>query len=1183
MKMKTLLSLILLLFTVTATSLNAQNKNSIQGDYEALMALYNSTQGYGIETLSSKSNLPSPSNASYPYMYIINNEIWALSKERRRGIGEWVNHGAIWKDKTGWTDMTPSTMGNAVGVEVDSNGRVITLDMQKVTTTPRGSGTITAGNGLIGVLPPEIGNLKKMQWINLKQNFFHGSIPDVFTGWNDLERWSIGGQTWELNLDRRIEWHESSHVRVSTDDNPFTHFTVAKEILSTNNFTGPLPMSLDGLSSLELIEAAHQYLEGPLPSWSDMPSIRGIYMPNIRGPENKTLGSVPDSWGNFITMQLFSLNNYNTYSRFSGQLPEEMKDWENLANFTVSSNDFSGEFPQFTGFTDLVYLTIGGNNFDGEFPWTSIFNGNNSRLSKFGLARNNFSGELPQTIPDATYPVGPDSPNYRPRYNLSAFGIQNNNFSGDLPEWVANFHGLQIINISVNDFTGPFPESLLAQSNLKTVYLQNNNLSGPLPDAEWPTNRIRWFQINNNNFEGEIPDSWQTLFQNADGSWNDGTFQRYLFHNNNFSGQIPDWGKHVNWGNFQMYTFDGNRYTFKDVGDVYDDLKKVFGSNFDISNQKSFGRPQSRTMPAGEEVIFDLSAFHYDGNKYRWLKNGDPISGATSPVLELSSLSSADEGEYRLEVTNSRMPELGTHISRPITFQLGDNDGKNEGDKDGGESEPEAPGTPELKTPENNAAGLPLHESLQWSSNGADYYRLQVRNGNDSVTIIDEEIESNPYRLDGWAEEGETYRWRVQAVKDDMVSEWSPEWSFTTALAQNEERSFPDAPELNGPEDRGEQVSLTPEFSWSDIRADYYILHVSRTSPGGMVVDVTVTDTAYTPSDILGQNSTHHWRVRGVKEGELGEWSKVQSFTTQDGKLPEMADLVYPDNRAQNMELNFTYEWDPTDADLYHFRLRERDSQKWAIEKSTEKNYYTPNGLLTEETAYIWQVKTIKDGVEGAWGPMWEFTTGEYEVIVEIPGLIAPGNQKEYDNLRPEFEWEDVGADKYVIAIYRAEQVSSKNRPGEMGEDAESVAEIDGTHYTPDEPLEAKTVYKWRVRAVKDGAEGEWSELWEFKTTTGKTVASEPREKPISTELHQNYPNPFNPTTQIEFTLANVEKVSLRVYDLAGREVARLADEVRQVGRHVVTFNAENLASGVYFYRFITETQQFTKKMTLVK
>ena len=85
------------------------------------------------------------------------------------------------------------------------------------------------------------------------------------------------------------------------------------------------------------------------------------------------------------------------------------------------------------------------------------------------------------------------------------------------------------------------------------------------------------------------------------------------------------------------------------------------------------------------------------------------------------------------------------------------------------------------------------------------------------------------------------------------------------------------------------------------------------------------------------------------------------------------------------------------------------------------------------------------------------------------------------------------------------------------------------------------------------------------------------------TKLHQNYPNPFNPSTQIEFTLSEAQNVSLRVYDMAGREVAKLAEGMRQVGRHSVFFNAGNLASGIYFYRIATGSKVYTKKMTLIK
>ncbi|HAX48849.1 MAG TPA: peptidase S8, partial [Bacteroidetes bacterium] len=83
--------------------------------------------------------------------------------------------------------------------------------------------------------------------------------------------------------------------------------------------------------------------------------------------------------------------------------------------------------------------------------------------------------------------------------------------------------------------------------------------------------------------------------------------------------------------------------------------------------------------------------------------------------------------------------------------------------------------------------------------------------------------------------------------------------------------------------------------------------------------------------------------------------------------------------------------------------------------------------------------------------------------------------------------------------------------------------------------------------------------------------------------LHQNYPNPFNPVTNIKFSIPKSGNVSLKVYDILGREVAELVDEFKPQGNYLVDFNASFLSSGVYFYRL--ETSEFTevKKMVLVK
>jgi len=83
--------------------------------------------------------------------------------------------------------------------------------------------------------------------------------------------------------------------------------------------------------------------------------------------------------------------------------------------------------------------------------------------------------------------------------------------------------------------------------------------------------------------------------------------------------------------------------------------------------------------------------------------------------------------------------------------------------------------------------------------------------------------------------------------------------------------------------------------------------------------------------------------------------------------------------------------------------------------------------------------------------------------------------------------------------------------------------------------------------------------------------------------LFQNYPNPFNPSTVITYELPVVSNVSLRVFDILGNEVAVLVNEEQQASNHLVTFNAGNLSTGVYFYRLQAGEFVSTKKLVLMK
>ncbi|MAT56733.1 MAG: hypothetical protein CMF23_02020 [Ignavibacteriae bacterium] len=88
---------------------------------------------------------------------------------------------------------------------------------------------------------------------------------------------------------------------------------------------------------------------------------------------------------------------------------------------------------------------------------------------------------------------------------------------------------------------------------------------------------------------------------------------------------------------------------------------------------------------------------------------------------------------------------------------------------------------------------------------------------------------------------------------------------------------------------------------------------------------------------------------------------------------------------------------------------------------------------------------------------------------------------------------------------------------------------------------------------------------------------------PIVFNLDQNYPNPFNPTTSIKYSVPSSEHVSLKVFDILGREIAVLVNEQKSAGIYTINFDASDLSSGVYFYRLNSGNNIQIKKMLLVK
>jgi len=110
------------------------------------------------------------------------------------------------------------------------------------------------------------------------------------------------------------------------------------------------------------------------------------------------------------------------------------------------------------------------------------------------------------------------------------------------------------------------------------------------------------------------------------------------------------------------------------------------------------------------------------------------------------------------------------------------------------------------------------------------------------------------------------------------------------------------------------------------------------------------------------------------------------------------------------------------------------------------------------------------------------------------------------------------------------------------------------------------------------------SELWYLSGVTFPvTSVKDNIANPVKFDLEQNYPNPFNPTTTIRFTIPEKSLVTLKVFDMLGREVSTLVNEVKDAGTHTVKFAGKDLPSGMYLYTITAGNYTATKKMMLVK
>jgi len=153
------------------------------------------------------------------------------------------------------------------------------------------------------------------------------------------------------------------------------------------------------------------------------------------------------------------------------------------------------------------------------------------------------------------------------------------------------------------------------------------------------------------------------------------------------------------------------------------------------------------------------------------------------------------------------------------------------------------------------------------------------------------------------------------------------------------------------------------------------------------------------------------------------------------------------------------------------------------------------------------------------------------------------------------------------------------------------ILDIIGVGIQGTAPSQSTNVYLWNTGVVYHPTKI-YNRMWQYNTRhngvygdtlTMTGVQNSTNSIPVKYGLSQNYPNPFNPSTNIRYQIANNSFVTLKVYDILGKEISTLINEFKKAGEYEARFVAENLASGIYFYRLTAGEYLETKIMTLIK
>ena len=261
------------------------------------------------------------------------------------------------------------------------------------------------------------------------------------------------------------------------------------------------------------------------------------------------------------------------------------------------------------------------------------------------------------------------------------------------------------------------------------------------------------------------------------------------------------------------------------------------------------------------------------------------------------------------------------------------------------------------------------------------------------------------------------------------------------------------------------------------------------------------------------------------------------------------------DSSTVNYKLPVTISWSPVGyAETYHFQLASDDKfGKVLVDVNNLTNAFYSIDTLVKDAHYYWRVNTSNDAGESSWTATQMFTAIAPFITVTKPN----GGEQWQRGLSYFIQWNDNIVEDVVIQLYKGDKLSttiastSNHRAYKW---AISATFAIGSDYSI--KIKRKTDTLFDVSDSKFAVIDTTNTFVKNESSVVKDYA-----------LYQNYPNPFNPATTIYFALPSQSFVSLKVYNILGREVATIVSEEMSAGTYTQQWNAGDLSSGVYFYR----------------